>query len=141
MGRRRSDIEEDGYVWHKYGAKNVRGRKVGYFKCAHRGCEARKKVWRQANGDEAVERDGVLYGRGVLDTKGLGIIQLEAFLALHRSGMPLRRDVIYMATADEEAGGYFGAGWLIENRPEIFDGPDDVDRLTVDRHGGGVVVL
>ena len=58
MGRRRSDIEEDGYVWHKYGAKNVRGRKVGYFKCAHRGCEARKKVWRQANGDEAVERDG-----------------------------------------------------------------------------------
>ena len=28
MGRRRSDIEEDGYVWHKYGAKNVRGRKV-----------------------------------------------------------------------------------------------------------------
>ena len=58
MGRRRSDIEEDGYVWHKYGAKNVRGRKVGYFKCAHRGCEARKKVWRQANGDEAVERAG-----------------------------------------------------------------------------------
>ena len=58
MGRRRSDIEEDGYVWHKYGAKNVRGRKVGYFKCAHRGCEARKKVWRQANGDEAVELAG-----------------------------------------------------------------------------------
>ena len=25
-----------------------------------------------------------------------------------------------MATADEEAGGFFGAGWLVENRPELF---------------------
>ena len=27
-----------------------------------------------------------------------------------------------MATADEEAGGFYGAGWLLENRPEIFEG-------------------
>jgi acetylornithine deacetylase/succinyl-diaminopimelate desuccinylase-like protein len=71
---------------------------------------------------KAVEIDGQLYGRGTLDTKGLGIMHLEAFLALHRSGQPLNRDVIFMATADEEAGGLFGAGWLVENRPEIFDG-------------------
>jgi acetylornithine deacetylase/succinyl-diaminopimelate desuccinylase-like protein len=71
---------------------------------------------------KAVEIDGQLYGRGTLDTKGLGIMHLEAFLALHRSGRPLNRDVIFMATADEEAGGLYGAGWLVENRPEIFDG-------------------
>ncbi len=65
--------------------------------------------------------DGVLYGRGALDTKSLGIMHLEAFLALNESGVALNRDVIFMATADEEAGGYFGAGWLIENRPEIFE--------------------
>ncbi len=47
--------------------------------------------------------------------------------------MPLRRDVIYMATADEEAGGYFGAGWLVENRPEIFDGVG----YLVNEGGGG----
>lgn len=70
---------------------------------------------------EAVAKDGVLYGRGVLDTKALGILHLEAFLALHKSKRPLQRDVIFMATADEEAGGLFGAGWLVENRPEIFD--------------------
>lgn len=68
-----------------------------------------------------VVRDGVLYGRGVLDTKALGILHLEAFLALHESNLPLRRDVIFMATADEEAGGLFGAGWLVGNRPEIFE--------------------
>jgi acetylornithine deacetylase/succinyl-diaminopimelate desuccinylase-like protein len=71
---------------------------------------------------KAVEIDGQLYGRGTLDTKGLGIMHLEAFLALHRSGQALNRDVIFMATADEEAGGFYGAGWLVENRREIFDG-------------------
>jgi len=65
--------------------------------------------------------DGFIYGRGALDTKTGGILHLAAFLALHRSGVPLRRDVIFMATADEEAGGMFGAGWLVENRPELFE--------------------
>ena len=69
---------------------------------------------------KAVRVDGQLYGRGTLDTKSLGIMHLEAFLALHHSGQPLKRDVIFMATADEEAGGLYGAGWLVKNRPEIF---------------------
>lgn len=67
-------------------------------------------------------RDGYLLGRGARDMKGTGIAHLAAFLDLHRSGIPLNRDVVFLATADEEAGGFFGAGWLIENRPEIFDG-------------------
>ncbi len=68
-----------------------------------------------------VIRNGYVYGRGALDTKSLGIYHLQAFLALHRAGRPLNRDVIFMATADEEAGGFFGAGWLVENRPELFE--------------------
>lgn len=71
---------------------------------------------------QAVIKDGELFGRGAIDTKSLGIMHLEAFLALHRSGRPLNRDVIFLATADEEAGGMLGAGWLLEQRPEIFDG-------------------
>ena len=67
-------------------------------------------------------RDGYLYGRGVIDDKASGIAHLLSFLELHRLGQPLNRDLIFMATADEEAGGFFGAGWLIQNRPEIFDG-------------------
>ncbi len=66
--------------------------------------------------------DGYLWGRGALDMKGTGISQLATFLSLHRSGAALNRDVIFVATADEEAGGLFGAGWLVENHPEIFAG-------------------
>ena len=67
-------------------------------------------------------KDSMIVGRGALDTKTLGIIQLESFLALHRSKTPLERDVIFIATADEEAGGNFGAGWLVKNRPDAFKG-------------------
>jgi acetylornithine deacetylase/succinyl-diaminopimelate desuccinylase-like protein len=53
--------------------------------------------------------------------KGLGVIQLASFLSLHRSGAELNRDIIFLATADEEAGGFYGVDWLIKNRPEIFE--------------------
>lgn len=67
-------------------------------------------------------RDGFVYGRGALDDKLDGIVHLQVFLALHAAGKPLDRDVIFMATADEEAGGFYGAGWLVENRPDSFEG-------------------
>ncbi len=67
-------------------------------------------------------KDGYIYGRGAIDTKGLGMAQLQAFLALQASGAPRNRDVYFMATADEEAGGFYGAGWLVEHRPELFEG-------------------
>ena len=67
-------------------------------------------------------KDGYVWGRGALDMKGTGISQLAPFVSLHRAGIALNRDVILVATADEEAGGLFGAGWLIENHPEIFEG-------------------
>ena len=66
-------------------------------------------------------QEGFVWGRGALDMKGLGIVQLQAFLALHASGTKLNRDVWYVATADEEAGGFFGAGWLAEHHSEIFE--------------------
>jgi acetylornithine deacetylase/succinyl-diaminopimelate desuccinylase-like protein len=81
-------------------------------------------------------RDGYIYGRGALDMKGTGIVQLQAFLALHASGKRLNRDVIFVATADEEAGGAYGAGWLAENHPEIFE---NVGYL-LNEGGGGTTV-
>jgi len=54
--------------------------------------------------------------------KGTGISQLATFISLHRAGLELNRDVVFVATADEEAGGAYGVGWLVENRPEIFAG-------------------
>jgi|TARA_B100000315_G_scaffold112565_1_gene103128 acetylornithine deacetylase/succinyl-diaminopimelate desuccinylase-like protein len=80
------------------------------------------------------ERDGKIYGRGALDMKGTGILQLQAFLALHRSGQSLNRDVIFVATADEEAGGNFGAAYLAKEHAEIFEG---VGYLLNEGGGGG----
>jgi len=67
-------------------------------------------------------RDGYLYGRGVIDMKGAGISHLVSFIRLHRENKKLNRDLVFIATADEEAGGSYGAGWMIENHPEVFKG-------------------
>ena len=67
-------------------------------------------------------RDGYLYGRGVIDMKGAGISHLISFIRLHRENKKLNRDLVFLATADEEAGGLYGAGWMIENHPEVFEG-------------------
>jgi acetylornithine deacetylase/succinyl-diaminopimelate desuccinylase-like protein len=65
-------------------------------------------------------RDGYVYGRGALDAKGVAAIQLMTMIALKRSGQPLARDVILLATADEETGGRAGAGWITEHRPDLL---------------------
>ena len=69
---------------------------------------------------KATEIEGYLYGRGTLDMKGTGISHLASFIQLHRNKNKFNRDIIFLATADEEAGGFFGVGWLIDNHPEIF---------------------
>lgn len=68
-----------------------------------------------------VTRDA-LWGRGTLDMKGLGVVHLMTFLGLQRSRQPLSRDVILLATADEEQGGGLGMAWLMDNHSELFRG-------------------
>jgi len=50
-------------------------------------------------------KDGYLYGRGAIDDKGMLAANLAAFIALKRSMIHLNRDVIFLATGDEEQGG------------------------------------
>jgi len=95
---------------------------------------ADRRFWSQ-DPFAATVKDGYIYGRGALDTKSLGIVELEAFLALHRSKTPLDRDVIFMATADEEAGAARGAGWVVEHHPESFKGVGFV----LNEGGGGTL--
>ncbi|HUQ46359.1 MAG TPA: M20/M25/M40 family metallo-hydrolase [Gemmatimonadaceae bacterium] len=47
-------------------------------------------------------KDGFVYGRGALDMKGQGVAHLMALVALKRSGVPLTRDIVFVANADEE---------------------------------------
>lgn len=64
--------------------------------------------------------DGELWGRGALDMKGMGIMELEAMLRIKRSGVTLDRDIIFLATPDEEVGGDHGAKWFKDNKPELL---------------------
>jgi acetylornithine deacetylase/succinyl-diaminopimelate desuccinylase-like protein len=69
--------------------------------------------------------NGYLYGRGAIDDKGMLAANLMTMLAIKRmlaaSGGSLSRDIIFVATADEEAGGEWGMGWLVRNHPELLN--------------------
>lgn len=64
-------------------------------------------------------RDGYLWGRGAIDMKSMGVMQLISLLTLARERVPLERDVLFVAVADEEAGGVMGAAWLTKHHPEL----------------------
>jgi acetylornithine deacetylase/succinyl-diaminopimelate desuccinylase-like protein len=70
-------------------------------------------------------RDGYLYGRGAIDDKGMLAANLMTMLLLRRALLDgqanLSRDVIFLATSDEEAGGEWGMGWLVKHHPEVLD--------------------
>ncbi|HEY5069286.1 MAG TPA: M20/M25/M40 family metallo-hydrolase, partial [Candidatus Acidoferrum sp.] len=81
----------------------------------------------------AMIKDGYLYGRGSIDDKGMLAANLAAFIALKRSNARLNRDVIFLATADEEQGGdasikiliskywdKFAAGYALNEGGEVF---------------------
>lgn len=61
----------------------------------------------------AVIKDGYMYGRGSVDDKGMLAANLAAFIALKRSNAHINRDVIFLATADEEQGGEASIKMLI----------------------------
>ena len=68
----------------------------------------------------AVIKDGYMYGRGSIDDKGMLSANLAAFIALKRSNVHLNRDVIFLATADEEEGGEASIKILIAKYWEKF---------------------
>ncbi len=66
-------------------------------------------------------RDGYVWGRGAMDMKGMAIIELMVFLLHHRLGLPLHRDLTFMAVADEECGSTYGTEFLDREHAELFD--------------------
>ncbi len=80
-------------------------------------------------------KDGYVYGRGAIDCKGVAAAQFMVFVLLKRLGVPLKRDVIFLGTADEEEGGRQGAGWFVDTH---FDLIADAEFLLTE--GGGIRV-
>ena len=66
--------------------------------------------------------DGCLWGRGAIDMKDMDAMMLAVVRQRQREQRPPARDIVLAFTADEEAGGTWGARWLVENHAGLFDG-------------------
>jgi acetylornithine deacetylase/succinyl-diaminopimelate desuccinylase-like protein len=66
--------------------------------------------------------DGYLWGRGAVDMKDMVAMSLAVARQLKRERHVPSRDVIFAFLADEEAGGFLGARWLVEHRADLFEG-------------------
>ncbi|MFN7999935.1 MAG: M20/M25/M40 family metallo-hydrolase [Acidobacteriota bacterium] len=78
-----------------------------------------KEYW-SVEAFSGAQKDGFIYGRGAQDMKSVGMAQFVTMLTLKRARIPLKRDIIFLATADEEAGGQLGAGWFVKTHPELL---------------------
>jgi acetylornithine deacetylase/succinyl-diaminopimelate desuccinylase-like protein len=63
-----------------------------------------------------------VWGRGAIDMKDMDAMMLAVVRQRLREGRPPARDVVLAFTADEEAGGTWGARWLVDNHPDLFEG-------------------
>jgi acetylornithine deacetylase/succinyl-diaminopimelate desuccinylase-like protein len=66
-------------------------------------------------------KDGVIWGRGALDMKGMGVMELIAVFLMRRLGIRHKRDVVFLAVADEEAGSDYGVEFLDRRHPEALE--------------------
>jgi acetylornithine deacetylase/succinyl-diaminopimelate desuccinylase-like protein len=66
--------------------------------------------------------DDCVWGRGAIDMKDMDAMMLAVVRQRLRENRPPARDVVLTFTADEEAGGTWGARWLADHHPELFEG-------------------
>ena len=67
-------------------------------------------------------RDGMIWGRGAVDMKGVDAMYLAAVSRMVRDGIKPARDIVIAFFADEEHGGAHGAKWMVDHHPEDFHG-------------------
>jgi acetylornithine deacetylase/succinyl-diaminopimelate desuccinylase-like protein len=72
-----------------------------------------------------IDDEGVIWGRGTVDMKGMVGMILAVVRHWARSGVTPRRSIGLLFTPDEEAGGLHGAHWIVDNRPELLHGAEE----------------
>ncbi|MBI3227316.1 MAG: M20/M25/M40 family metallo-hydrolase [Mycolicibacterium cosmeticum] len=66
--------------------------------------------------------DGYVWGRGAVDMKDMVGMTLAVARHLKREGIVPPRDLVFAFVSDEEHGGTYGCQWLVDNRPDLFEG-------------------
>ena len=87
--------------------------------------EASPEFW-SVDPYEGKIRDGYVWGRGALDMKGTAIVQLMAMKLLARQANALTRDIIFLATSDEEITGGVDAGRFVRDHRDLLEGAEYV---------------
>jgi acetylornithine deacetylase/succinyl-diaminopimelate desuccinylase-like protein len=64
----------------------------------------------------------MLWGRGAVDMKDMCGMTLATVRSWARNGVRPERDTVVMFLPDEEAGGLIGSHWLVDHRPDMFEG-------------------
>ncbi len=67
-------------------------------------------------------KDGFLWGRGAIDMKDFDAMVLAVARDWQRTGYRPPRDIVLCFTADEEAGSDYGATFLVNQHPDLFEG-------------------
>ncbi|BBX87393.1 M20/M25/M40 family metallo-hydrolase [Mycolicibacterium aubagnense] len=67
-------------------------------------------------------KDGYVWGRGAVDMKDMCGMMIAVARHLKRNNIVPPRDLVFAFVSDEEHGGTYGCQWLVDNRPELFDG-------------------
>jgi acetylornithine deacetylase/succinyl-diaminopimelate desuccinylase-like protein len=66
-------------------------------------------------------KGGYVWGRGALDMLFIVAAQVETFVKLHGEDFHPKGELILLVVSDEEAGGTYGAHWMVENHPEVVE--------------------
>jgi acetylornithine deacetylase/succinyl-diaminopimelate desuccinylase-like protein len=67
-------------------------------------------------------KDGYLWGRGAVDMKDFDAMVLAVVREWQRTGVRPPRDLVLAFTADEEAGGDYGAHFLVDHHRDLLEG-------------------
>jgi acetylornithine deacetylase/succinyl-diaminopimelate desuccinylase-like protein len=87
--------------------------------------------------------DGYVWGRGAVDMKDMVGMTVAVARHFKKAGIVPPRDLVFAFVSDEEAGGNYGCKWLVDNRPDLFEGVTEAIgevggfTLTIPRRDGG----
>lgn len=80
-----------------------------------------RRAWGRVDPFAGELKDGFVWGRGTLDMKGIAVMHMMAMITLKKMGITPEREIIMLASCDEETGGEKGVKWMLEKHAADID--------------------